>query len=114
MDAPYLSTVEAARYLGRSRRWLQDHRGEIGYCREPDGRISYRRSDLDAYKTRWYVPPPVEVEVTRHLPRRIAGSAGGINILTGMPYGTPASIALAAAAARPSTVSTQKKARERV
>jgi hypothetical protein len=96
IESPYLDTAAACLYLKRCREWLRQHRAAIGYCREPDGRITYRESDLAAYKARWYVPPPAEIGTVRRLPRRPVGSAGGTNRITGLPVGTPLTAAEAA------------------
>jgi hypothetical protein len=96
IESPYLSTAQACAYLGRCREWLRQHRAAIGYCREPDGRITYRREDLDRWRLKFYVPPPVEIAAVRRLPRRPVGSAGGINRITGLPVGTPLTAASAA------------------
>lgn len=96
----FLTTEEACAYLRRGREWLRKHRKDIGYCREEDGRIYYLESDLYRWRMKHRVSPPAEIGPLRRLPRGTGGSAGGINPLTRLPWGSP-----------PAPVAQQRKAR---
>lgn len=109
MTGPFLDTAAACLYLGRCREWLRLHRAAIGYCREPDGRVSYRESDLSAYKQRWYVPPPAEIGSVRRRSRGAGGSAGGLNPVTGLPWGAHLSAAMPAPSAVPAAQPRKKR-----
>lgn len=108
MDSPFLDTAQACVYLGHGRAWLRKHRADIGYFPDPDGRIYYHVEDLDRWRMKRRVAPPAEIGPVRRIPRRAGSSAGGLNRVTGDPYGTPY---LVATSAPPATDSHQRKAR---
>lgn len=82
-----LTVAEARRVLRCGRSWLYEHADEIGHVRLGT-RLRFRRSDLEAYAARNYMPPkglrvvdaPKRVGRTLTLPNRL-------NPLTGVRYG---------------------------
>jgi hypothetical protein len=96
MDSPLLTRKEAMSYLRKGRTWMTEHADEIGVVRM-EGRVHFKRSDLDAYIERHYRrTAPTPVPVTQASPPRRSRLLDSlppetINPFTGRPIGSRAS-----------------------
>lgn len=65
MTAGYLPIADAARYVGRSPRWIRRRISQIAHFRPEGGALLFRAEDLDAYLDRFRIEPsqPVAADV---------------------------------------------------
>lgn len=72
----YLPIAAAARFIGRSPRWLRRRLNQIPHYRPPEGQLLFKAADLESYLDQFRVEPtrPAKVDLDEILadvaPRR--------------------------------------------